>query len=138
MHSVKRAIVFLISASMLTACVGNVSLWGQYQTPTPIGGLPIIDASMSNVNPTDVFVQDQLTPTPTLELTPIPTSLLSTFVTQPATATEPPLTPTVDGNSTLYYAQSGDWLPAVASRFGVEMSEITSPKTLSEKGFIDP
>jgi len=134
MQTVKRAIIFLISTSMLTACVGNVSLWGQYQTPTPIGGIP---TSTSSPKP-DVFIQDPITPSPAFELTPTPTSLLDAFVTPLATATEPPLTPTVDGNSTLYYAQSGDWLPAVANRFGVSVTEITSPKSLSDKGFTDP
>jgi LasA protease len=135
---VKRAIYFLILSSLLTSCIGNASLWGQYQTPTPSGGIPDIVSPIPDVYvpPTDVFVQSQ--PTPTLELTPTPTSLLNTFVTQPAVSTAPALTPTVDGNSTLYYTQSGDWLPAVASRFGVEASEITSPKTLPEQGFIDP
>jgi murein DD-endopeptidase MepM/ murein hydrolase activator NlpD len=47
------------------------------------------------------------------------------------------LSPIVTDDSILYYAQSGDWLPAVASRFGVAVSEITSPKILSETGFLD-
>jgi murein DD-endopeptidase MepM/ murein hydrolase activator NlpD len=51
------------------------------------------------------------------------------------TATE--VTPVVNGDSILYYAQSGDWLPSVAIRFGVDVNEITSPKILPETGFID-
>jgi murein DD-endopeptidase MepM/ murein hydrolase activator NlpD len=38
----------------------------------------------------------------------------------------------------LYYAQSGDWLPAIAVRFGVDVNEIASPKALPEKELIDP
>jgi murein DD-endopeptidase MepM/ murein hydrolase activator NlpD len=38
----------------------------------------------------------------------------------------------------LYYAQSGDWLPAVAIRFGVDVNAIASPKILPEKGLLDP
>ena len=38
----------------------------------------------------------------------------------------------------LYYAQSGDWLPAVANRFGVDVSAIASPKILPQKGLLDP
>ena len=134
---VKRAIIFLISSSILTACVGNVSLWGQYQTPTPSGGLSSA-ALISNATASSVLVQDTPTPIPTISYSPTPTSLLNNFVTQPATETPLPLTPTPDANTILYYAQSGDWLPAVASRFGVEMNEITSPKILSDKGFLDP
>jgi LasA protease len=139
MHSVKRAVIFLLTSSILTACVGNVSLWGQYQTPTPNGGIPTLGTPIFDENPTDVFAQDPpSTPTPLQESTATPTLLLNTLITQTVTLTPPMLTPTMDGNSILYYAQSGDWLPAVASRFAVKMSEITSPKPLSEKGFIDP
>ena len=38
----------------------------------------------------------------------------------------------------MYYAQSGDWLPALAVRFGVDVKDITSPKPLSEKGLLNP
>ena len=38
----KRAIIFLLTSAVLTACVGNASLWGQYQTPTPVGGVAIV------------------------------------------------------------------------------------------------
>ena len=139
MHSVKRAVIFLfITSSILTACVGNVSLWGEYQTPTPIGGIPTFETPIYDANPTDVFAQDPATPTPILQSTPTPTTILSELFTPTPTFISQALTPTVDGNSILYYAQSGDWLPAVASRFGVDVSEITSPKPLSEKGFIDP
>jgi len=86
---------------------------------------------------TDIFIQNQPTATPIIEATATPTSLLNAFVTQPATSTPPPLTPTIDGDSLLYYAQSGDWLPAVASRFGVGASEITSTQPLPESGFIN-
>ena len=134
----KRAIIFLVTALVLSSCVGNVSLWGQYQTPTPIGGVPIDPpASPTQATPTDVFVQAPITETPPVVFTPTPTSLLNSFVTPPPTETPPPATPTIAPNSILYYAQSGDWLPAVASRFGVSVSEITSPKPLSEHGFID-
>src|SRR6185503_6692911 len=137
MLSVKRAIIFLVTATLLTACVGNVSLWGQYQTPTPIGG-PVNVALISDAAPTETIVQDPPTPIPTISYSPTPTSLLNNFVTQPPSETPLPLTPTPDENTILYYAQSGDWLPAVASRFGVEVNEITSPKILSDKGYLDP
>ncbi len=38
----------------------------------------------------------------------------------------------------LYYAQSGDMLSAVANRFGVEESEITSDADLTKTTLIDP
>ena len=135
---VKRAIIFLITSCLLTSCIGNASLWGQYQTPTPNGGIPVTTPPMPDVYPTNIFVQDLPTQTPPPEHTATPTSLMNMFVTQPASSTPEALTPTIDGNSLLYYAQSGDWLPAVANRFGVGVNEITSPKILSETGFVDP
>jgi murein DD-endopeptidase MepM/ murein hydrolase activator NlpD len=139
---VKRAIILLITTALLSSCVGNASLWGQYQTPTPPGGSPpsltpaTPFALMDTPTPANVFVSD-IFPSPTPEYTATPTSLLSAFVTQPPTETPPPATATFPNDALLYYAQSGDWLPAVASRFGVSPSEITSPKILPETGFID-
>jgi hypothetical protein len=48
------------------------------------------------------------------------------------------VSPTIPADAILYYTQSGDWLPAVANRFGVDESEITSPKPVSNKGLLDP
>ncbi|NWG07542.1 MAG: hypothetical protein HXY35_12740 [Chloroflexi bacterium] len=137
----KRIIPLFVAASLLmVSCMGSTSLWGQYQTPTPAGWNPV-SASPA----VDVF--NTQTPTPTLENTPLPTrtytatptSLLDVFVTRDVTATATDSTPaTIPPDSILYYTQSGDWLPAVASRFGVSESEITSPKPVSNKGLIDP
>lgn len=134
----KRVIPFLILALSLSSCVGNVSLWGQYQTPTPHAGTQantLVDPPQATQ--VNVFVSEPATATPTIEVTPTVTSLLNAFITQPPTSTPEPATPTIPANTILYYAQSGDWLPAVASRFGVDPSEITSPKPLSNQGFID-
>jgi LasA protease len=61
------------------------------------------------------------------------------FITQEATVT-PEYTPTPTSSipTLFYYTQSGDWLPAVATRFGVDVSQITSPKILPESGLLDP
>ena len=136
----KRAIIFLIlTSSILTSCVGDASLWGQYQTPTPVGGIPVISSPIAQPNATDNFAlvsTPSLPPAPTYTATP--TSLLNTFVTQQSTSTATEvLTPTLSGATVLYYSQNGDWLPAVASRFGVSVSEIASPKILPEQGYLD-
>jgi hypothetical protein len=62
------------------------------------------------------------------------------FVTQEATLSPPEdVSLTTENTQTLlYYAQSGDWLPAVAIRFGVDVNAIASPKILPEKGLLDP
>jgi hypothetical protein len=60
------------------------------------------------------------------------------FVTQEATPTAENAALTQENAPTLlYYTQSGDWLPAVAIRFGVDVNEIASPKILPEKGLLD-
>lgn len=138
---VKRIIIFVVAVSfLLTSCIGNASLWGQYQTPTPIGWIPDTPSPQPVITYTDtpVFVNmDPPLSSPTS--TPTSTEVMNTFVTQePATSVVIAASPAAQGETILYYAQSGDWLPAVARRFGVSVSDIASPKILSEKGFIDP
>lgn len=129
----KRVSIFVLLSSLLSSCVGNASLWGQYQTPTPLGGIPTVESVIAETYATEVPVS-----VPILVPTATPTSLLETFVTLQATSTGVDnSTPTFSGDTILYYSQNGDWFPAVANRFGVEMSEITSPKFLSQNGFLD-
>ena len=135
----KKLVVLLVAISfLLSACVGNTSLWGQYLTPTPVGWIsetPVSDVVRDTDIPVpDVFVPT-VTPMPTSTATPLVNFITKEISTQSTAVIES--SPTVDGNSILYYAQSGDWLPAVANRFGVSVTEITSPKKLPETGFID-
>jgi len=123
---------FLLAAS---ACGGNASLWGQYATPTPLGGIPPTLSPVPTVvtQTPDPFVfeaiADTVTPTPTFS---------EAFVTQAVTSVaENTPTQTANTPTMLYYAQNGDWLPAVAVRFGVDANAITSPKALPEKELLD-
>ena len=135
----KRIILFLVATSLLmVSCVGSTSLWGQYQTPTPIGGGLSPDAVVDVADTQTSVPTLASTPLPTAEYTPTPTSLLNIAVTRDPLLTPTAfISPTIPPNSILYYAQSGDWLPAVAKRFSVDASEITSPKPLTDKGLID-
>lgn len=142
-QNVRRISALFIAVSFITtSCVGNMSLWGQYLTPTPVGGAPatstlapVFTATQPpSPTPTGPFVVAETamfspspTNTPEASFTPEVASLLVE-----STPTSPTSAPTI-----LYYAQSGDWLPAVAKRFGVEVSEITSPKVLPESGLLD-
>ncbi|NUQ84877.1 MAG: hypothetical protein HUU11_09200 [Anaerolineales bacterium] len=131
----KIAALIIALSFLLSSCVGNTSLWGQYLTPTPVGWIPVTPSP--EVQYTDTSAPDTpfptLTPFPTFTPTPPANFVTVDAVNQPAVDA----TSTASGNTILYYTQSGDWLPAVASRFGVEASEITSPKILPESGFID-
>lgn len=138
----KRLISLLIAASfLLTACGGSASLWGQYVTPTALGGIPPTSSPAPTVLPTQTatrvvdplafqVIPATVTPTPTFG---------EAFVTQEPTSTiESTPTSTIKSPTRLYYAQSGDWLPAVAVRFGVDMNSIVSPKVLPTEGLLDP
>lgn len=137
----KRIVYFFIAASfVLASCGGNASLWGQYATPTPLGGSPPTSPAIPTVAATQTSspflplvaetVIDTLTPTPTFS---------EAFITPEVASTiESTVTPVANVPTVLYYTQSGDWLPAVAVRFGVDVNAITSPKILPENGLLDP
>lgn len=133
----KRLISFIIAASFfLASCAGNASLWGQYLTPTPLGGLPPTS--------TPVPVIPTQTPEPSAfeaiaeTVTPA-ASFSEAFVTQEAASlVKNTSVPAANAPTLLYYAQSGDWLPAVAIRFGVDVKDIVSPKSLPERELLDP
>jgi LasA protease len=139
-HFVKHLIVFLIAASiLLAACnAGQASLWGQYATPTPLGG-PIPTSSPSPVPAIPTSTPTEIPPVVVEETTTTTPTFSEAFVTQEATST-PETVPLQSGGTPtiLYYTQSGDWLPAVATRFGVDVKDITSPKILPEEGLLDP
>ena len=132
--------LFIVTCFATVSCVGNTSLWGQYATPTPLGGHT---PTSSPVPPVYVFeAPTAVSPFVVSESTEIaPTSTITSeaFVTQEVTS------PSIENTSAnlsdsptlLYYTQSGDWLPAVAKRFGVDVSEITSPKILAVNGLLD-
>ena len=130
--------LFIVTSFLLASCGGNASLWGQYATPTPLGG-----ASPTSLPPTPTALPTQ-TPETISPLVFDPTNtpepaFSETFVTPEATPTpESPSVPVANAPTLLYYAQSGDWLPAVAIRFGVDVNAIASPKILPEQGLLDP
>jgi len=128
----KSLILLVLGVLLLSSCVEAGSLWGQYQTPTPYGWVsasPLPEETITSA------VSDTLIPTWTPFFTP---TAISNFVTKdPNIPTVEVTSSSTDDGNVLYYAQPGDWLPAVAKRFGVDGVEITSPKQLSGYGFID-
>ena len=123
-------------ALTLSACVPSPSIWGIPQTPT---------AEITNPNPPpfDPFaVQDDPIIFPTSTTSPqIETENAYTATPTPNGASpviSSTYTPSYDSAPFLYYAQSGDMLSAVANRFGVEESEITSDADLTKTTLIDP
>lgn len=109
-------------------------MWGQYLTPTPVGWVP--ETPVPDVYFTNTPMPfPTVTPFPTFTPTPLANFVTREIPTQSNIVIE--AAPTAADNTILYYAQSGDWLPAVARRFEVGVTEIASPKILSEQGFLD-
>jgi LasA protease len=136
-----RPIIIVIALSLiLSACApATGSLWGVPETPTPLGLQPV----ESSVDP--FYVHDVPIVFPTS--TALPQAETQAAYTPTVTPTPggptplPPPTadiPVYDAAPFLYYAQSGDMISAVASRFGVEESEIISDADLTRTTLIDP
>jgi LasA protease len=61
------------------------------------------------------------------------------LMAEPEIDVPPPPSPTpIQTGPILYYAQAGDTLEAIAVRFGVSATEITSPEPIPEEIFINP
>jgi LasA protease len=125
MISYRVIIIVCIIAIISTGC--SSGLWGEYSTPTPDFSIfptstPFEVATLipTPVPPTITPTLDP--PTPTMEPSPSPLPTLSG-------APKPPV---------IYYAQSGDSLTAVATRFGVNPSDISSADPLPVTGLVNP
>jgi LasA protease len=103
---------------------------GQLTAVVPASPTALVVAAIDDrptPNPVEAPTQE-----PTLEPTPAPPQPSPTPIFK---------TPTVSSDSapvTLYYAQAGDTIPALAVRFSVAPEEITSPDPFPEKDLINP
>lgn len=62
-------------------------------------------------------------------------------ISEPAQAPTPTLTPTepiINTTPIIYYTQAGDTLPLVATRYGVQPEEISSPDEIPEQALFNP
>ena len=132
-----RSLIILTAiALVLGACRSTPSLWGEYATPTGFApGLPAKPESVVPTLPTPVSEPVPATPTTIPTATRTPTAS-PTPQDEPVDTSTP--FPTSDVPPILYYTQSGDTLEAVATRFDVDIDEITSTETLPKSGLIDP
>ena len=111
---------------------------GSIKHPLRSGGIEPLSSPVPQSLPTST-PSPVATSTPDATITPTPTLINEAFVTQEVASQLESTSASAGNNPTLlYYAQSGDWLPAVAIRFGVDVTEIASPKILPEKGLLDP
>lgn len=129
---------------MLSACGATPSLWGVYVTPTTdVNHTPIPTQTIEDPAPQSTATTNPSLPTPTREPISIPPTPTQEATVTPVVAlsqngAQNNETPTAEVAPVLYYAQSGDTLAAVAARFEVEESEITSSVSLPKKGLINP
>jgi hypothetical protein len=123
-------VILVILSLVLSACSpASISIWGVAQTPTPDSLNPV--AAPQGFDP--FVVQDSPIIFPTSTTPPqIETEAAYTLTATPngispkvELTTAATALPSFDTAPFLYYAQSGDMLSAVASRFGVKESEIT-------------
>jgi LasA protease len=121
-----RAFLLLCIFAIVSSGCSN-GLWGEYATPTLDFSLYFtatpFEAATLIPTPAPATVTPTIDPpTPTLEPSPSPLPTLSG-------APKPPV---------IYYSQSGDSLSAVATRFGVDPSEISSTDPLPASGLLNP
>jgi murein DD-endopeptidase MepM/ murein hydrolase activator NlpD len=133
-----RVLALFIAVTMtISACGTSPSLWGVAPTPTPYASQaapqtdPFAGSEDPIIFPTSTvppFIETKNAVTPSA--TPTEKSIAKTPSETPA--------PLNDAAPFLYYAQSGDMLPAVAERFNVDETEIISDADLSKTTLIDP
>ena len=133
-------VIIVILSLTLSACGSVPSIWGVLPTPT-------VEVPTQGALPADPFAgQDDpiifpTSTTPPSAATVTPAASTSTSAPNvPSRTVEPTATntPVYDAAPFLYYAQSGDMLSAVAARFGVKETEITSDADLTKTTLIDP
>jgi len=121
-----------VTALLLISCGTNdSSLWSQYQTPTSVESPSATDISATMPLEFPLIASATLSPLPTSTLT-----LTPTFIPIQGGGEIP--SPSSGRQPILYYAQSGDTIPALATRFGVDRSAIASPQNLPSVAFIEP
>ncbi|MBI5944165.1 MAG: peptidoglycan DD-metalloendopeptidase family protein [Chloroflexi bacterium] len=134
MHRV--ILIFVLLSLTLSACGATPSIWGVL--PTPTADSPIQEPLLPD--PIPAQFDPLISPTSTVP----PNIVIKTPVVITSTSAPNDSTPTatrtaaLDAAPYLYYAQSGDMLSAVASRFGVDENEITSNADLTKTTLIDP
>lgn len=138
------ALVLLVCWITQLAC--STSYVAPTSLPQPVGletGV-VAGSQFTPTSPsTHVDLQpSQYTPEPTATETTVPTST-STPAAEPASTRLPNTSPTPRVSSSaqapiLYYTQAGDTLKALAARFNVQPSEITSPEPIPQEGLFNP
>lgn len=125
--------IFIIFSLIISACGTSTSVWGIQPTPTPDSNsqpTPLLDPLAGSSDPI-IF--------PTSTTPPIFETQSAYTVTPPSILIPPTFTQAPVNNSSpyLYYAQSGDMLSAIASRFSVNEVDIVSDADLTKTTLID-
>jgi len=131
----RTLIILTVLSLSISACASPPPpLWGTPQTPTPNHPEQLIDPFAQHDSP--IVFPTSTTP-PSLQTEAAYTSAPAPTLDANGAYIAPTLTPSYDAVPFLYYAQSGDMLSAVAKRFNVEESEITSDADLTRTTLID-
>jgi murein DD-endopeptidase MepM/ murein hydrolase activator NlpD len=128
-----RQVISLILFSLIFSSCGTTSVWGIQPTPTPDSNsqsTPLIDPLAGSSDP--IIFPTSTTP-PIFETQSAYTATPQSIIIQP-TFTQASV---IDSAPYLYYAQSGDMLSAIASRFSVNEADIISDADLTKTTLID-
>jgi LasA protease len=128
--SLRTTILLLITVLLVSAC-GN-DLWGTYAPNMTPKSQSTIDATLfghaTDTKAPPLTPQASSTELPTVAFQATNTRIQATNTVLPGTPQ-----PTI-----IYNSQSGDNLEAIASHYGVNVSEITSVANLSTAGLLNP
>ncbi len=133
--------LILLLLILLQACIPASEIWGIYPTPTAGAWTALADPPLTPTlaTPSVSLAHTSTTPEPARPPSASATPTLPAIPTPSITPTATPnLPPTPDGPLFQYTSQSGDWLPALAKRFGVSEQEIYSLSSLPQQGLIPP
>ncbi|MBI5963447.1 MAG: LysM peptidoglycan-binding domain-containing M23 family metallopeptidase [Chloroflexi bacterium] len=136
-----RLFAIIVTLSLtLSACSSAPSIWGVPPTPTAAISTqdPLPIDPFAGQNDPIIFLTSTTPPSIATATPIIIASSAVPNITVTVNTPTPTRTPVYDAAPYLYYAQSGDMLSAVANRFGVEETEITSDADLTKTTLIDP
>lgn len=126
---IRRFVPIALIAALLTACTG--SLWGSYATPTPSGQALILPTATLFPTFTPAPTRDSNPPPPVTQTPGAPTGQVQIDPT-------PTANPLETGQPQFFYTtQGGDYLPAVARRFSIDISLIRAPEGLNPTGHLN-
>jgi len=133
------ALCFPVLALLLSQLACSRSYYSAADLTATVEADPARATATLPPTPTSTAEPTRLIPTRTeAPPTPTQTEVATLTPTNPPPTEEPPLGTGTPVPPIVYYTQSGDTLPSIAFRFGVNPSEITTPQDISSTELLQP